>query len=130
MRTSATAGSIIYPAGEGGIRQVTHDDTYVGWLFRHAKLNEREARTHPRRTVLQKALGAGHQFVDPQVGSVACGPGDRFVLCTDGLVDGLFEAQIAEFAAGDAAAERLVKEALERSGRDNTTALLVEVLGE
>ena len=112
------------------MRQVTQDDTYVGWLFRHGKINEREARTHPRRNVLQKALGAGHQFVDPQVGSVACEPGDRFVLCTDGLVDGLFDAQIAEFSVGDAPSERLVQEALDRSGRDNTTALVVEVLAD
>ena len=60
------------PAREGGIRQITQDDTYVGWLHRNGKLNEREARTHPRRNVLQKALGAGNQFVDPQVGAVAC----------------------------------------------------------
>ena len=117
------------PAAGGALRQVTHDDTYVGWLFRHGKLNEREARTHPRRNVLQKALGAGHQFVDPHVGSVGCEPGDRFVLCTDGLVDGLFDAQIAEFAVGSAdPAGRLVDEALERSGRDNTTVLVVEVV--
>ena len=118
------------PAAGGGLRQVTHDDTYVGWLFRQGRLNEREARTHPRRNVLQKALGAGHQFVDPHVGSVGCEPGDRFVLCTDGLVDGLFDEQIAEFAVDTDPAERLVDEALERSGRDNTTALVVEVRAE
>ena len=117
--------------GEGGpIRQVSHDDTYVGWLFRNGKLNEREARTHPRRTVLQKALGAGHQFVDPQVGAVAYEPGDRFLLCTDGLIDGLFDAQLAEFMEPGDPAARLVVEALERSGRDNTTALAVEVVAE
>ena len=116
--------------GEGGpIRQVSHDDTYVGWLFRQGKLNEREARTHPRRNVLQKALGAGHQFVDPQVGAVAYEPGDRFLLCTDGLVDGLFDAQLAEFMEPERPADRLVRESLERSGRDNTTALIVEVIG-
>ena len=118
------------PAGGGGgpIRQVSQDDTYVGWLFRHGKLNEREARTHPRRHVLQKALGAGHQFVDPQVGAVACEPGDRFLLCTDGLIDGLFDAQLVESMDSVDPAARLVAEALERSGRDNTTALVVEVL--
>ena len=117
--------------GEGGpIRQVSHDDSHVGWLFRQGKLNEREARTHPRRHVLQKALGAGHQFVDPQVGAVAYEPGDRFLLCTDGLVDGLFDAQLAEFMEPAHPAERLVRESLERSGRDNTTALVVEVVGE
>lgn len=121
----------------GGIRQLTHDDTYVGWLYRQGKLNEREARTHPRRNVLQKALGAGNQFVDPQVGAVACEPGDCFLLCTDGLVDGLFDQQLLEFAMPEAAgaesrnaAHHLVSAAVERSGRDNTTALLVELLPE
>lgn len=122
------------PAKEGGIRQLTHDDTHVGWLFREGKLNEREARDHPRRNVLQKALGAGHQFVDPQVGAVACEPGDLFLLCTDGLTEGLFNEQLlqrlrdpdADEAALDPA-RRLVAASLERSGQDNTTALVVEV---
>ena len=122
------------PAREGGIRQLTHDDTHVGWLFREGKLNEREARDHPRRNVLQKALGAGHQFVNPQVGAVACEPGDLFLLCTDGLTEGLFHEQLLQrLREPDAAeaklnpAQRLVTASLERSGRDNTTALVVEV---
>ena len=122
------------PAKEGGIRQLTHDDTHVGWLFREGKLNEREARDHPRRNVLQKALGAGHQFVDPQVGAVACEPGDLFLLCTDGLTEGLFNEQLLQRLrdpdGAEAAldpAQRLVAASLERSGRDNTTALVVEV---
>ena len=115
------------PAREGGIRQISHDDTYVGWLFRNGKLNEREARTHPRRNVLQKALGAGHQFIDPQVGVVACQPGDRFLLCTDGLVDGLFDYQMPEFMDGPDPARSLIVASLERAGRDNTTALVIEV---
>lgn len=123
------------PADGGGIRQITHDDTYVGWLFRKGELNERQAKTHPRRNVLQRALGAGNQFVDPQVGSVAFEPGDRFLLCSDGVIDGLYDEQIAELirfpdatlAALDPA-RRVVAAGLERSGRDNTTALVVEIL--
>lgn len=126
------------PAREGGIRQITQDDTHVGWLFRHGKINEREARNHPRRNLLQKALGAGHQFVDPQVGAVACEPGDRFLLCTDGLIDGLYDEQLHEClrpaealaAAGADPARSLVEAALERSGRDNITALVVDVVGD
>jgi serine/threonine protein phosphatase PrpC len=123
------------PAKGGGIKQVTQDDTHVGWLFRNGKLNEREARTHPRRNLLQKALGAGHQFVDPQVGAVACEPGDRFLLCTDGVVDGLYDQQLDEKLrlpdereAKLNPARRIVDAALERAGRDNTTALVIEVL--
>jgi protein phosphatase len=52
------------PAKENKIKQLSHDDTHVGWLFRNGKINEREARAHPRRSVLQKALGGGNQFVD------------------------------------------------------------------
>lgn len=122
------------PAGEAGIRQVTEDDTHVGWLFRKGELNEREARGHPRRNVLQRALGAGHQFVTPQVGAVAYEPGDRFLLCTDGLTEGLYDYQLCERLRapepGDAAlnpAQRLIQASLERGGRDNLTALVIEV---
>ena len=76
------------PAREGGIRQLSQDDTHVGWLFRKGEINERQAREHPRRTALQKALGGGNQFVDPQVGAVTYEAGDIFLLCTDGLVGG------------------------------------------
>lgn len=123
------------PAREGGIRLVTQDDTHVGWLFRQGQINERQARDHPRRNVLQKALGAGHQFIDPQVGAVAYEKGDLFLLATDGLIDGLFDEQLLQrLRSPDAAeaalnpAQRLVSASLERAGRDNTTALVIEVL--
>ena len=124
------------PAREGGMRQVTHDDTHVGWLFRQGQMTERQAREHPRRNVLQKALGAGHQFVTPQVGAVAYESGDLFLLCTDGLTEGLFDEQLLQrLRAPDAEeaalnpAQRLVTASLERAGRDNTTALVVKVGG-
>ena len=121
------------PARAGGIKQLSHDDTHVGWLFRNGKLNEREARTHPRRNVLQKSLGGSNQFVEPQVGAVGCEPGDLFLLCTDGLVDGLYDHSLLELLRqpeSDAKnpAQRLVEAALQNSGRDNTTALVIEVV--
>ncbi|MGB8168301.1 MAG: protein phosphatase 2C domain-containing protein [Chthoniobacteraceae bacterium] len=123
------------PAREGGLKQLTADDTHVGWLFRNRKINEREARNHPRRNLLQKALGGGHQFVDPQVGSVLYDAGDRFLLCTDGLVEGLYDEQLLELlrtpdpaAAAQTPAQRLVAASVERAGRDNTTAVVVEVV--
>ncbi len=123
------------PVQSGELKQLTQDDTYVGWLYRLGKINEREARTHPRRTVLQKALGAGHQFVDPQVGAVGCEPGDRFLLCTDGLVEGLYDQQMRELLGGESRGASpadlgaaLVAAALERAGRDNVTALALEIL--
>jgi protein phosphatase len=117
------------------IRQLTEDDTHVGWLFRNGQINEREARTHPRRNVLQKALGGSNQFVDPQVGAVRYDPGDIFLLCTDGLVDGLYNGGLVEIlrskparAAGGNPSRQLVEASIKNSGRDNTTALVVQVV--
>jgi protein phosphatase len=119
----------------GGIKQLSHDDTHVGWLFRNGQLNEREARNHPRRNVLQKALGAGNQFVDPQLGAVRFEPGDRFLFCTDGVTDGLYDHHMEELLRSPSPAEaaltpaqRLVQMAVTQSGRDNATALVVEAV--
>ena len=122
---------------EGGkLTQISHDDTHVGWLFRNGQLSEWEARNHPRRHLLQKALGADNQFIDPEIGAVAYEPGDRFLLCTDGLVEGLFGENLQDllgqsFSGRDGAgiARTLVSASLEGSGRDNTTAWVIEVGG-
>ena len=121
------------PGREKVLKQLTHDDTHVGWLFRNGKLNEREARSHPRRNALQKALGGGNQFVDPQIGAVAYESGDAFLLCTDGLIEGLYDHQLAELLClpdgGNAGPARsLVEASLAKDGRDNTTALVIQVV--
>ncbi|HSY54363.1 MAG TPA: protein phosphatase 2C domain-containing protein [Opitutaceae bacterium] len=125
---------IYYLPRDGGLTQLTHDHSHVGWLHRNGQLNEREVRTHPRRNALQQALGSGHQFLEPHIGAVAHQPGDRFLICSDGLIEGLWDRQLDELIrtppperAGQAAAQRLVEEAVQNSGRDNTTAVVIEV---
>jgi serine/threonine protein phosphatase PrpC len=123
------------PARETAIKQLSQDDTHVNWLLRQGQINEREARCHPRRNVLQKALGGSNQFVDPQVGAVAYEAGDLFLLCSDGLVEGLYDQHLAESMRGPAAAgaeagaaRRLVEASLAQGARDNVTALVIEVV--
>jgi serine/threonine protein phosphatase PrpC len=119
----------------GGITQVTHDHTYVGWLRRAGKLNEREARTHPGKNSLNQALGAQHQFVEPHIGAVGSQLGDRFLLCSDGLNDGLWDAGLEDLIRhppapgpeGLSVAQHLVRAASEASGRDNATAVVIEI---
>jgi protein phosphatase len=117
--------------GKKEIRQLSQDDTHVGWLLRNGKINERQARTHPRRNVLQKALGGENQFVDPQVGAVSCERGDVFLLCTDGLTEGLYNHQVVDLLRAQGEnfnpAKALVEEAVKNYGKDNTTALVVQV---
>jgi protein phosphatase len=126
---------IYYLPRAGGLTQLTHDHTHVGWQRRTGRINEREQRTHPRRNSLQQALGAGHQIIDPHIGAVGYEPGDRFLFCSDGLIDGLWDRRIEEAirspepaVAGLPVAQRLVEEAVVASGRDNTTAVVVEIL--
>ncbi|HVZ65865.1 MAG TPA: protein phosphatase 2C domain-containing protein [Lacunisphaera sp.] len=113
----------------GSLVQLTHDHGHVGWLRRNKKLTEREAREHPMRNVLHQSLGAGHQFIEPQFGAMPCGPGDRFLLCSDGLIDGMWDRHLDEMMREPEVAPlapHLIAAALERSGRDNITALVVE----
>jgi protein phosphatase len=111
--------------------QLTQDDTHVAWLLRNGKIKDYEARTHPRRNVLQKALGGENQFVDPQVGAVACGKGDIFLICSDGLTEGLHNHQIVDLLRTKGKefnpAKALVETSVKNDGRDNTTALVVRV---
>jgi serine/threonine protein phosphatase PrpC len=123
------------PAATKEIKQLSQDDTYVGWLYRTGQINEREARQHPRRTALQKALGGGNQFVEPQVGAVAYEKGDMFLLCTDGVIDALYDSQLFDLLRRPDAVEatatpamRIVEASVSRVGRDNTTALVIEAL--
>jgi PPM family protein phosphatase len=133
MYFSHVGDSRIYhlpPAGRLG--QLTHDHSHVGWLRRTGQINEREARTHARRNALQQVLGAGHQFVEPHFGAVPCAAGDRFLICSDGLIEGLWDRRIEEMLRSPSSAQDLarplVEEAVASSGRDNVTALVVELL--
>ncbi len=116
---------------DGSTLQLTKDDTHVGWLKCTGQIGELEARIHPAKNRLQKALGAGNQFVNPQIGEIACRPGDRFLICSDGVTDGLSDQRIVEvlkeFSKHRTPAEHLVAEAVESSGKDNATAVILVV---
>jgi protein phosphatase len=116
----------------GGIEQLTEDHTHVGWLRRNGELNERQARMHPRKNVLSQAFGAGHQFLRPQIGSLRYQNGDSFVLCSDGLNEGLWDRGIEEIVRSTAVeadkfpvAQRLVRTSVAECGRDNVTAVVL-----
>lgn len=126
---------IYYLPKEGGMKQITHDHSQLGWMRRQGKINEREQRFHPGKNALNQSLGAGHRHLDPHIGAVGISPGDRFVLVTDGVVDGLWDRAIEEHVRepGESQekrtpAQRLVLNAVAESGRDNATAVVVEVV--
>lgn len=125
--------SRFYKYREGALTQLTYDHTYVGSQFRAGRLNEREARVHPRRNVLQQAIGGGCQFVSPQVASSSIEEGDWFLVCSDGVVDGLWNKNIAECfedaerngSSAEEVARRLIDWAAGEAGGDDTTLFVV-----
>ena len=130
--------SRIYHLPKNGIaKQITQDHTHAGWLFRKGQINEREARNHPRRNSLQMALGSGHQYIHPQIDSFPIAAGDRILICSDGLTDGLWDRHVDEYMKLNpendqhhSAAQKLVDESIDRSGKDNTTAMVIDILRE
>lgn len=120
---------IYYLPHDGPMRQLTEDHTFVGYQRRQGLMTEREARVHPGKNRLQKVLGASMQIVDPQLGAVRIEPGDRFLICSDGIVDGLWDHSIADALKRGTDAAGLVLEAIREGSRDNATAVLVEVAG-
>lgn len=134
MHWAHVGDSRIYyaPANETGIRQLTRDDTHVAWLLEQGQISEFEARTHPMRNSLQRALGAGHQVVDPQLGAVGIERGDRFLLCSDGLSNEVFDHALEDAVRGsdpesENPSSRLLAAALQAGAPDNVTVLVVEV---
>lgn len=119
----------------GGIKQVTEDHTHVGWLLRTGRITPMQAKFHPTRNQLTQSLNAKSGTIRPQIGAVGCDPGDRFVICSDGLYEGLSDPNIDYFVrtppekfAELKAAEAIVKESVDNSGKDNTTAVVIEIL--
>lgn len=117
----------------GGVQQVSHDHTHVGWQQRNGEISEMQARSHSGRNALQQAMGGKTQNLSPHFGAVGYEPGDIFMLCSDGLVEGLWDSGIKRLIrnppknAPEDVAQRLVEEAVQTDGKDNTTTLVFEL---
>lgn len=107
-------------------RSVTWDHSLVGDLVRAGALTPAEARAHPSRHVVTRAIGITPE-VDPELFVVDLGPGELLVLCSDGLSDVAGPEVVATVADRnpDDVAAGLVAEALARGTRDNVTVVVV-----
>lgn len=111
------------------LSQITHDDTYVQFLVDSGKLTPDEAKDHPRKSVILRALTGTE--VDPDVSIREARAGDRYLLCTDGLSDVVSAETILEtmrIPDVQECADRLVELALRGGGPDNVTVIVADVV--
>jgi protein phosphatase/serine/threonine-protein phosphatase Stp1 len=121
--------SRLYRLRDGKLQQLTRDHSLVQELVDAGMIRAEEAESHPRANVITRAIGAGDDGPELERTSDRVLPGDRFLLCTDGLTKALPADEIAALLATPDAAdapELLVAAALARAASDNVTAVAVE----
>ena len=123
--------SRIYRWREGVLTQITKDHTFVQRLVDSGRITTEEAAVHPRRSVLMRVLGDVDLNPDIDTEVVETQPGDRWLLCSDGLSGFVSDERIGELlvehAKADVAVEALIAESLDEGAPDNVTVVIVDI---
>jgi serine/threonine protein phosphatase PrpC len=121
-----------YLLRDGEFGQITKDDTYVQMLVDEGRISAEEAGSHPQRSLLTRAMDG--RDLDPEYSVRPVLPGDRYLICSDGLSGVVSEETIAEamreYAAPLACVEWLVSLALRGGGPDNITVIVADTTDE
>lgn len=109
------------------IKQITKDHSFVQFLIDTGKINEEEAKVHPDRNIITRAVGIEH-VVDVEIDIVDFNNNDKLLICTDGLNGYVPDADILNVVNeyGDSSTEKLVETANNAGGRDNVTVVIVQ----
>lgn len=124
--------SRIYRSRGGVLEQLSRDHTSAWGQWKRGEIPEVQYRAHPRRAALYEVVGGGHQNVCPHHAAIPFEPGDRFLICSDGLIDGVWERQIGNALAANEfdpqhAIQALIDRAVENDGSDDTSAIAMIV---
>jgi len=112
------------------IEQLTRDHTLVQTMIDDGQISEEDARTHPNRNLILKAIDGVHD-ADPDIFALDLAVGDRLLLCSDGASGSLTDDEMAHIlAAGDAhlAAGALIEASLKAGSSDNITCVVADVI--
>ena len=119
-----------YQLRDGMLTQITKDDTFVQSLIDEGRITEEEAHTHPQRSLLLRAITG--QDIEPSLTVREARPGDRYLLCSDGLSGVVSDETLANtlrtYADPRECADRLIDLALRGGGPDNITCIVADVV--
>lgn len=112
------------------ITQITRDHSLVEEMVKNGEIKKSEARFHPNKNIITRALGAGGE-VTPDYFEVALGEGDMILMCSDGLSNMIDDSEIFDIMTArkdkiKSAVRVLVEKANEYGGKDNITAIVVK----
>jgi serine/threonine protein phosphatase PrpC len=126
--TAQVGDSRIYHVHEHEVVQITEDHTLISWQIKQGLITPEEAERSPHRNVITRAVG-NHEYVEVDTGLLSLSEGDRFLVCSDGLHGYLHEHEIAHIISlgPDIAVRSFIDLANDRGGKDNITAIVVEV---
>jgi serine/threonine protein phosphatase PrpC len=123
--------SRVYRYSESTLRQLTVDHSAVQELVDAGEITDEDARYHPLRHVVTRSLGS-NPAPEPDIKLYEAVPGERFLVCSDGLTNELRDAEIAEVLGvltdPQEAAEDLVRRANQAGGRDNSTVIVIDLV--
>ena len=117
---------------DGELSQLTTDHTFVQSLIDEGRITDEEARVHPHRNLILKALDGIHE-AEPDLFMLELVPGDRLFLCSDGACGVLDDGRLADvlsMGTPDYAAVELVRASLEAGSSDNVTCIVADVVTE
>ena len=131
VATAHIGDSRIYLLRGGELSQITNDHTFVQRLVETGRITPEEAAVHPRRSVLMRVLGDVDQYPEVDTSVIGTLPGDRWLICSDGLSSYVPEARILaaleRARTAEQAADALVTEALDHGAPDNVTVVAVDI---
>ncbi|MCR8908160.1 MULTISPECIES: Stp1/IreP family PP2C-type Ser/Thr phosphatase [Atopobiaceae] len=133
MAVAHVGDSRVYVLHHGTLVRITHDHSYVEELVDCGQITADEARTHPSRSIITRALGSDPEMYADHF-SLEVNDGDRIILCSDGLSSMISDSEIEAVAVSSAtpqqAADNLVAAALTAGGADNVTVVVVDVTND
>ncbi len=145
LRGMGTTLTVLWPAGDmmlvgqvgdsrayllrgGELRQVTEDHSMVAEMVRQGMLTEEQAACHPMRNYITRAVGT-EDDIQADILQVSRAPGDRWLICSDGLHSLVGKERLRELLSAedlDEGADQMIREALDRGGKDNITLVIAE----
>lgn len=124
--------SRLYRSREGECCQLSEDHNYTWKKFNKGEISELQYRSHPKRSVLYEVMGGGHRKVNPNILAIPYQKGDRYMLCSDGIIDGLSQRKIFKQLSQNTGStnqvlDSLISTAVDNAGYDDTTCIVFDV---